>query len=226
MNVRRSRIGAAGAAAAALALLAAPRPARALHLLEEELALADRPARPSLAVALAAATPDEPSLDFDLLGAPPAARAVDDRPARLRRTMLKTHQAVGLGLVALQLATTAVGQLSYSDKFGSGAPMTARYEQTHAALAYSTLGAFAVNGALALFAPRPTGKPARGFDRVTLHKIGMATATAGMLAQGALGIYTDRREGYLNQERYARAHLAIGYATLAAVGVAVGALVL
>jgi hypothetical protein len=35
----------------------------------------------------------------------------------------------------------------------------------------------------------------------------------------------DRREGYLDQERYATAHLAIGYATFAAVGVAVGALV-
>jgi hypothetical protein len=53
----------------------------------------------------------------------------------------------------------------------------------------------------------------------------MAVATAGMLAQGLLGIQTARREGYLDKQDYGRAHLAVGYATLAAMGVAVGVIV-
>ena len=139
--------------------------------------------------------------------------------------MLKWHQGIGLGLFALQVATTAVGQLNYSDKYGSSAPRTAKYEATHAALAFTNLGVFAVNGTLALLAPTPKNKVKHGFDRVSLHKLGMALATAGMLAQGATGIYTNSREGYLNQEKWAKTHLAIGYATFAAMSVAVGALV-
>ena len=43
----------------------------------------------------------------------------------------------------------------------------------------------------------------------------MFTAAAGMLAQGALGIWTKDREGYFNQRGIATAHLVIGYVTLA-----------
>lgn len=212
------------AAGLALALVAAaPLPTRALPLLDHGLALGTAGEAASLAVVLAA-DEEGPSLDFDLLEPPPKVAAVDDSSSRWRRRLLETHQAVGLGLLALQVATTAVGQLNWSDKYHGGG-VTGRYEATHTALAYSTLGVFAVNGTLALLAPRPKGKTSRGFDRVSLHKLGMLTATVGMLAQAGLGIYTDSREGYLNQERYADWHLAIGYATLAAVGVAVGALV-
>lgn len=211
---------------AALAVLLCPRGARALTLLEESLSLDGGSAAPAVVVALAAAPKDpDASLDFDLLGEPPAVKAVDDPAMRLRRSMLKVHQGVGLALVGLELATTVVGQLNYSDKYGSNAPVTARYELTHAGLAFTTLGVFAVNGAIALLAPRPARKASRGFDRVTLHKIGMALAATGMAAQGIIGVHTDRREGYLDQARYARTHLVIGYATLAAFGVAVGALV-
>jgi hypothetical protein len=218
------------AASLAALLLAAPSSARALTLLDAELALSPAAAeRPSLTLAVAnegkAEAKDEPSLDFDLLGAPPEVPQVDDSRMHRRRSLLKAHQAVGLGLFALQLATTVVGQLNYSDKYANG-PVTGRYELTHSVLAYTNFGVHALNGTLAFLAPKPRAKASRGFDRVTLHKIGMFTATAGMLAQVGLGVYTDRREGYLNQERYAKAHLAVGYATLAAVTVAVGALVL
>lgn len=223
---RTTRLGATAVAGAAAVFLAAlPRSAGAAPLLDSELSLEGPREHPVLLIALADGSQSEPSLDFDLLGSPPPAQPVDDGSMRWRRKMLKVHQGLGLGLLALQLATTTVGQLAYSDKYGSNAPMTARYDATHGALAFTTLGVFAVNGAVALFAPSPKVKTHRKFDRVTLHKIGMATATAGMLAQGVLGIYTAQREGYLDQERYAKAHLAIGYATLAAVSVAVGALV-
>ena len=166
---------------------------------------------------------DAGGMDFDLLGAAkPPPDAVDPGALRLRRQMLTAHQAIGFGLLATQLATTVAGQLNYSDKFGSSP--TARYQMTHAALAYTDLALFAVNGALALLAPSPVKRSAE-MDRVMVHRIAMFTAAAGMLAQGLLGIYTSQREGYLNQERFASAHLAIGYGTLAAMTVGVGALV-
>jgi hypothetical protein len=168
---------------------------------------------------------DASSLDFDLLGEPPKPPAPADAHAlRRRRAMLGAHQALGLGLVGVQLATTAVGQLSYSDRFHGG-PSTGRYELTHKVLAYSTVGVFAVNGALALLAPSP-GKAPRKLDRVMAHRIALFTAAAGIAAQAVLGIATRDREGYLDQERLATWHLAIGYATLAATGVGVGVLVL
>ena len=167
---------------------------------------------------------EPPGMDFDLLGAPkPPPPPPDAGALRVRRSMLTAHQAIGFGLVGLQLATTIVGQLNYSDRFHGG-PSTARYQLSHAALAYTTLGVFAVNGVIALLAPSPVKKPAQ-MDRVMVHRIGLFTAAAGMAAQGVLGIYTRQREGYLDQERIATVHLAVGYVTLVAMAVGVGALV-
>lgn len=220
----------------ACVLVAAPLAASAeLRLLEHDLQAPFAPeaapatggwARPVQPVLrLEAEPPASSSLDFDLLGPPRAPQAGSDRaPQRARRLMLGLHQATGLGLLGLQLATTVVGQLNYDDRFGG--PDTARYQAGHKILAYSTLGAFAVTGLVALLVPAPPLKKAHGFDRVTLHRLAMATATAGMLAQGVLGVATRNREGYLDQERLARTHLVVGYLTLSAVLVGVGAFVL
>jgi hypothetical protein len=164
------------------------------------------------------------SLDFDLLGAPAAApEPVDGGALRLRRRMLGAHQGIGLGLLSLQLATTVVGQLNYSDRFPAG-PDTGRYRRPHQVLAYGTLGVFAVNGAIALLAP-PSKAPKK-LDRIMVHRIAMFTAAAGLAAQAVLGIQTRERVGRLDQERRATIHLVVGYATLAAVLSGVGALVL
>jgi hypothetical protein len=180
-------------------------------------------AKPDLAAKPAEQAPSPGSLEFDLLGAPPPQPQVDEGALRLRRTMLTLHQGIGFGLVALQLATTIVGQLNYSDRFANG-PSTGKYQLTHAALAYSTLVVFAGDGLLALLAPAPPEKR-EGLDRVTLHKIAMLTAAAGMVAEGVLGVATTQREGYLNQPSFATAHLVVGYVTLAAVLSGVGVLV-
>jgi hypothetical protein len=170
-----------------------------------------------------AAPPSPGALEFDLLGPPPTAPAVEGGRGRARRRMLSFHQASGIGLLGLQLATTVVGQLNYNDRFSG--QNTGRYRSGHKLLAYSTLGAFAVTGLAALFAPSPPPTASRGFDRVDLHRLAMATAAAGMVAQGLLGVATREREGYLDQRRMAQTHLVIGYVTLAAVLVGVGALV-
>ncbi len=217
--------------AVTLLVTATAGPARAApRLLEEELRLGEpalsvaggEEGRPAETPAPGREKPAPPRLDFDLLGAPAPAPKVDEGALRLRRTMLSWHQGAGLALLALQLATTVVGQLNYSDRFAGG-PSTGRYELSHKVLAYSTLGLFAIDGSLALLAPSPVRRD-EGFDRVTLHKIAMFTAAVGMLAQGILGVVTREREGYLNQSQLATIHLAVGYATLAAVGVGVGAL--
>lgn len=196
------------------------------------VALADDPTKPAVppekeeGKAGAKAAPAKPapgSLDFDLLGEPTApVPQVDQGALRLRRRMLLLHQGIGFGLGGLQLATTATGQLNYSDKFRGG-PNTGRYELTHKIMSYSTLGVFAANGLIALFAPSPLRK--YQWDRAMAHRISMGVATLGMAAQAGLGIYTASREGYLNQERIATTHLAIGYVTLAAVATGVGVLV-
>jgi hypothetical protein len=102
--------------------------------------------------------------------------------------------------------------------------VTGRFQLAHAVLSFSTLGLFAVDGTVALLAP---GNPPKKehYDRVTVHKAGMALATAGMIAQGVVGVYAAQQEGRLDQPRLARTHLVIGYATLAAVALGVGALV-
>jgi cytochrome b561 len=165
-------------------------------------------------------------LDFDLLGtpAPPPPDSPEEGRLKLRRQMLTAHQSLGLALLASSLATVIVGQLNYSDRFAG--PSTARFERPHAALAYTSLGLFASTGLVGVLAPSPLDKPSQGLDRVTLHKIGVFTAAAGMVAQVVLGLATANREGYLNQRSLAQAHLAVGYATFAALGFGFGALVL
>jgi hypothetical protein len=162
------------------------------------------------------------SLDFDLLGTAAPQAQVDGGRLRLRRTMLTAHQGMGLALVGLQLATTVVGQLNYSDKFGGA--NTGKYEKTHSILAYSDLGLFVSTGLMAMLAPKGVQEQ-EGFDRISLHKVAMFTAATGMASEAVLGMVTASREGYLNQKSIGTAHLVIGYVTLAAIITGVSAIV-
>lgn len=169
-----------------------------------------------------------PDLGFDLLGSPaaPAAAPVDPAVAQTqgaRRALLTLHQGVGYVLLGGMAGSVISGQLSYSDRFGG--PSTGRYEKPHAILTGITLGTFAGAGLLALLAPVPPGQERTGIDRVWIHEAGMIGATAGMVAEGALGILTAHNEGASSQSSLAATHLAIGYLTLAFMSVAVGALV-
>jgi hypothetical protein len=193
----------------------------ALHL--------DAPTRLSLgvnasALALAAEPPpaEQPpggNLDFDLLGTPaqtttPVQEQHQLHLAKVRRAMLGIHQAAGLSTLALLAATVVIGQLNYSDRFSSQAPGTARFEQAHAAVAFSALGGFAATGLLGLLAPVPYDEP-RHFDTITVHKIFMGAATLGMTSEMGLGIYAASHEGVGDQRSIAQAHQVIGYTTLA-----------
>ncbi len=165
-----------------------------------------------------------PDLGFDLLGEAPApAPSADDKRLTVRRSILKVHQGLGLAVVTLQLATTVLGQLNYHDRYLGQA--TNDFKQLHAGFAYATFALFAANGAIALLAPpRPEGER-EGFDRTTLHKVSMLTAGAGMVAQVVLGVITSQHVGKADQRTLAQVHLGIGYGTLAATAVGVGAIV-
>jgi hypothetical protein len=169
-----------------------------------------------------AASPGD--LDFDLLGAAkPPPDAPDGAAMKRRREMLSIHQGVGIGLYALEVGTTVLGQLNYRDKFATH-QNTEKWRMPHKVFAYATAAVMVLNGSLALAAPAPVKHPFR-LDRVGVHKIAMFTAAACMLAQVGLGVYTHSREGYMDQQGLAKAHLALGYATFAVMTTGVAVLV-
>jgi hypothetical protein len=168
-------------------------------------------------------------LDFNLLddANAPKVSAADlalEERGRLRRTVLTTHQIVGLSTLGLLAATVVVGQLNYMDRFSGSASNTARFELAHSVLAFSALAGFAATGALGLFAPVPYPKE-RKFDTTVIHKLCMAGATLGMMSEMGLGLYTAGREGYGNQRSVAIAHQVIGFSTLGLMTIGAGAFI-
>ena len=166
-------------------------------------------------------TPVSPGQDFDLL----APQKPPDEPARQRelevmhqlqrrRTMLHLHQIGGYATLATVTAAVVLGQLNYLDKYAGGGD-TGRWITPHAIAAFTAAGVFTATGLLAVLAPSPLEKPVR-LDTATLHKIAMAVATAGIVAQVVLGPITASKEGQLSQRDFALAHQIIGYTTLAA----------
>ena len=139
-----------------------------------------------------------------------------------RRTMLQLHQVGGMLTLATLGATVVFGQLNYNDKYGGGGD-TGRWYDWHKYFAFTSAAIFAATGALAVFAPSPLPKPAR-LDTATLHKVAMGVATAGMVAQIALGIITAGKGGSVSQRDYALAHQIVGYTTFAATAVGFGVL--
>lgn len=182
---------------------------------------------PPRLLAQADAAPEAaPGLDFDLLGEPPAplVPGPDPRAVDARRAMLKVHQALGIGLMALEASTLVIGQLHYYDRYGGGS-RSGRYNTAHAALAYTTFGFFVTNELLAFLAPSPIRKERQGFDRATLHRVAMITAAVGMLTQVGMGIYSAHVADWDTRRDLAKVHLGIGYGTYAAMLVGASAFV-
>jgi hypothetical protein len=163
-------------------------------------------------------------MDFDLLEPSPAAEAprlVDpalEKAIATRRTMLTVHQGLGLATLTTLAATIVVGQLHFNDRYRGGGD-TGRFDAWHTGLVIGSSSLFAGTGLLGLFAPTPFKKELR-LDTITLHKVFVSLATAGMLTQVVLGLVTSSRdqEGKLSQVDFATAHQVVGYATLGAVG--------
>jgi len=178
--------------------------------------IAPKPAEPKV---IKASAPKD-AFDFDLLDKPKEKTAADiqkadatERAGKLRRTMLLVHQALGFTLMGVSTVNFVLGVLNYYDKF-SGGGFTNNYETAHLVSSMVTTGVFAGAGVLALFTPDPYDKPGR-WDSARWHRIIMATATAGMVAQIVLGFVSAARLGSLDQRDLARTHLIIGTATYA-----------
>jgi hypothetical protein len=166
---------------------------------------------------------EEPDMDFDLLESSSTSaetpRAVDpalERAIAQRRTMLTLHQGAGIAMAATLTATIVVGQLNLNDRYRGGGD-TGRYKGWHTGLVIGSSTLFAGTGLLGLLSPTPFKKELR-LDTITLHKLFMSLATAGMLSQVVLGVVTANQEGKLSQVGLVTAHQVIGYATLGAVG--------
>lgn len=205
----------------ALLLVVASRPALAEEPPTPPPEQAAAPAPPPSSEALRPAPPAAPSsFDFDLLGASPAgAKPVDpafERAVARRRLMLKVHQGLGIATWSALAATAVVGQLDFNDRFRGGGD-TGRYHTAHKGLAYGSAALFTTAAIFALLAPTPYAKRTeRTLDTVTLHKIAMGVAAAGMLAQVVLGVVARREAGSLRERDLAAAHQVVGYATLGA----------
>jgi hypothetical protein len=165
-------------------------------------------------------------MDFDLLEPAPTAaeapRLMDpklEKAIAFRRTMLTVHQGLGIATAVTLATTVVVGQLNFNDRY-RGFGDTGRYRRWHKGLVIGSSSLFAGTGLLGLLAPTPFKKEFR-WDTITFHKIFMAVATAGMLAQWALGLSTRNQEGQLSQVDLARAHQAVGYVTMGALSAGV-----
>ena len=179
------------------------------------------PPVPATPEAPASITPSsEPDLDFDLLQpeADATAGLLDpelESKLKTRRTMLKLHQGLGLGMAGGLTAATVLGQIQFNRSFRGGGDDRSLLAW-HRGVVVGTSLLFATVGTLGILAPDPVEREFR-FDTVTFHKIFMSMATVGMLTQAVLGILATRNYGELDERRFATAHQVVGYATLGCV---------
>ena len=167
------------------------------------------------------------SMEFDLFGDTEQQKEASIDPGladriETRRTMLQTHQILGLSTLALMTTSMVLGQLNYSDVYGAGGGRSGDFLVAHRVATYSSAGAFLATATFSVFAPVPFEKDP-GFDTATAHKIAVIGATAGMLAQVGLGFATARAADAGNArdlKRYAQIHQAIGYSTVGLMAIA------
>jgi hypothetical protein len=171
----------------------------------------------------AAPAPDGgPEDDFDLFGdtARREAELADpglEKDIARRRSMLRTHQILGLTTLGLMAATAIVGQVNYANTYADGADGDDGLRVPHMVLSYTTTAAFATTAAFSLFAPDPVQRESTGIDTVTLHQLAVIGATAGMLAQAGLGFSAARSADAGHPTRpgdLAAIHQVIGWTTL------------
>ncbi len=138
---------------------------------------------------------------------------------RMRRLILKLHQAFGFVTLGALAATNIVGTFNYVDKYSASGTDTGKFTTAHEGLGIGTAGLFATTGILALSAPNPYPKPIK-LDAALLHKVSMAIAAACFTAQVIMGpIMAVPGEGKLWQRDLAYAHLVIGWGAFGFMGV-------
>lgn len=147
-----------------------------------------------------------------------------DEVAR-RRLLLGLHQFGGMMNLTAMTATAVLGQLHYNDMYGEGATRSGRFRTFHRAGAVISAVGFAAVASMAVLAPQPYQLEGRGLDAMTLHKaaaIGAALTLAAQIAVGLAGASSSAESPA--RADLARAHLVLGYATVALMATAGSAL--
>jgi hypothetical protein len=163
-----------------------------------------------------------PSGNFDLFGDTEQKQAELADPElehqiHKRRSMLKTHQILGLTTLGLMTATAVVGQINYGHMYGSNADGNDNFRVPHMVLSYTTAASFLTTAGFSVLAPEPVERETHGIDTVVLHKIAVIGASAGMLAQAGLGFSAARSADAGHPTRpgdLAAIHQVIGWTTL------------
>jgi hypothetical protein len=170
---------------------------------------------------------EDEAMDFDLFGDTESVprEAIDPSVgarAQTRRSMLQTHQILGLSTLTLMTTTAVIGQINYMDLYGRGGARSGDYLLAHRIASYTTAGVFLSTAVFALFAPAPYERRG-GFDNAMLHRLAVIGASAGLVTQVVLGFVTARSAdagNARNVETFATIHQAVGYTTLGLMTVA------
>jgi hypothetical protein len=132
---------------------------------------------------------------------------------KLARRLMPWHRALGLVTLAMLLASNILGSLDYYDKYDARGTDTGQFTGWHEGLSIGATAAFAATGALALAAPNPQRRPLK-LDATLVHKLALALAAVGFVAELVLGPISSASDGKLFQRDLAVSHLVIGWTTL------------
>ncbi len=125
-----------------------------------------------------------------------------EKEMHTRRTLLGLHQIGGFATLAAMAATVFVGQKVYDGDED--------LSEIHAALAFTTVGAYFTTASLSIFTPPPMVRRNQ-WSSISTHKLLATIHFSGIMAMPILG--TLVADGNTSLRPY---HLALGYATLAA----------
>jgi hypothetical protein len=132
---------------------------------------------------------------------------------KLARRLMPWHRALGLMTLAMLAVSNILGSLDYYDKYDARGTDTGQFAGWHEGVSIGATATFAATGALALIAPNPYRQPL-ALDRTLVHKLAMALAAVGFVAQIVIGPITSASDGKLYQRDLAVTHLVVGWATL------------
>jgi hypothetical protein len=138
-----------------------------------------------------------------------------------RRHLLVWHRVLGFATLTLLAAANVLGTLNYYDKYDARGIDNGAFTGWHEGLSIGATATFGVSGVLGLVArgPDPQRQLKRG--RALAHKISMAAAAVGFVAEIVLGSVAGISDGKLYQRDLAVSHVALGWATFGFLGAGV-----
>lgn len=141
-----------------------------------------------------------------LRGGNPVTEQTRIRDMKIRRTMLVTHQVLGLTTMGGLLGQAIIGPRLYKN------PGNRDLRELHESVAALTNTTYSLTAVMSLFAPPPLVNRDRGFSAIRLHKWLAIIHMGGMIATNILAAQMEG-PNYSNIKAY---HRAAAYTTFAA----------